>query len=86
MKIIVKEGKHFLQGKQAEVAKVLLRTSKKTVPDGGLGWTLDKMADDASVIEGIRYRCKDCSCERQELEFGKGNCPECGSINIARIS
>ena len=86
MKIIVRDGKHFLQGRQAEVARVLLRTAKKEAPEAGLGWTLDKQADDASVIEGVRYRCGDCSCERQELDFGKGNCPQCGSTRIARVA
>jgi len=83
MKIIVKDGKHFLQGKQAEVARMLLRTAKKDVPVD-FGWTLNKMADDASVLEGSIYRCSDCSCEKQELEFGNGSCPECGSKKIAK--
>lgn len=84
MKIIVKDGRHFLVGRQAEVARVLLRTAKKTQNED-LGWTLNKMADEASVIEGTRYRCSECSCERQELEFGDGNCPECGSVKIAKV-
>jgi predicted Zn-ribbon and HTH transcriptional regulator len=84
MKIIVKDGRHFLQGSQAEVARVLLRTAKKPAEELDFGWTLNRMADEASVIEGTRYRCGECSCEKQELEFGSGRCPECGSTKIAR--
>lgn len=86
MKIIVKDGRHFLQGRQAEVARTLLRTAKKPLAEQDFGWTLNRMADDASVLEGTKYRCNDCSCERQELDFGKGNCPECGSVRIARTA
>ena len=63
MKLIIKNGKHFLQGKQAEVAKVLLKTAKKT-PTEGLGWTLDKQADEASTIGEVRQRYDDCSGEQ----------------------
>ena len=64
MKIISKDGKHFLQGKQEEVAKALLKTAKKATPDGKLGWTLDKQADEASSMGEIRHRYDDCSSEQ----------------------
>ena len=83
MKVTERDGRHFLVGKPAEVGRVLLGMSKKAEAPG-VGWTLDAMADEASVLEGRRYRCEDCSCERQELEFGRGSCPECGGARLSR--
>ena len=82
MKLIDKDGKHYLTGTAAEVGRFLTKKAREAIPVD-LGWSLAKQADDASAIHGERYGCVDCSYKGLEASFVGGGCPECGSKNLA---
>lgn len=81
MKLINKNGKHFLVGTAAQVGRVLSKSAKKVQPID-LGWSLSRQADEASVINNERYACADCHYEGPDPTFVGGGCPECSSKNI----
>jgi len=85
MKIINKDGKHFIVGTALEVGRVLTKRAKAVMPLD-LGWTLSKQADEASSINNEEYLCNDCSYGGDEAKFPNGKCPECGSQNIIKAA
>lgn len=83
MKLTKQDGKTYLTGTVAEVGHALRRMSSKKVPID-LGWSLNKLADEASEINGERFVCDCCSFEGVESQFVGGGCPECGKKTISR--
>ena len=84
MEIIHKNGKHFLVGSARAVGRILAKASQAHV-FVDLGWSLSKQADEASILNGEKYACKDCNYNGGETSFIGGSCPECGNINIMNI-
>jgi len=83
MKVIKKDGKHYLVGSAAEVGRALMKQAKASQPLD-LGWSLNKQADEASALHGEKYACTDCQYEGLEGTFVGGGCPECASKNLAK--
>lgn len=87
MKLTLKNGKYFLTGRIAEIGNALSKTAsnKDPIDQIDFGWTLSKMADEASNAGGEQYICNDCSCVGLEHEFPNGGCPKCRGKNISKI-
>lgn len=83
MKVVKKDGKHYLVGKAAEVGRALTKSAKDSLPLD-LGWSLSKQADDASELSGEKYQCSDCGFAGHEGKFVGGGCPECGGKKTAK--
>ena len=83
MKIVKKDGKHYLVGTSVEVGRALIKRSRAAQPID-IGWSLNKQADEASTINDERYACSDCNYGGLEATFVGGGCPECGSKNLAK--
>lgn len=83
MKVVKKEGKHYLVGSAADVGRALTKQARASAPLD-LGWSLSRQADDASAINGEKYACTDCGYEGLEGTFVGGGCPECSSKNLTK--
>jgi hypothetical protein len=83
MKIVAKDGKHYLVGTMAEVGRTLTKQAKKDAPID-LGWSLSKQSDTASAINDDRYRCDDCNYEGVDATFVGGECPTCRSKTASK--
>jgi len=79
-----KNGKYFLTGRVAEIGNALSKTASDKEPID-LGWTLSKIADEASNASGQQYLCNDCQCIGFENEFPNGRCPKCRGKNISPV-
>jgi len=84
MKVIFKDGKHYLIGTTAEVGRTLTKQAKKNAPVD-LGWSLSKQSDSASALVDDRYACNDCNYEGCDASFISGECPECRSKNASKV-
>lgn len=76
MKIVKRDGKHYLVGTAAEVGNALTKRAMASKPID-LGWSLSRQADEASAIVGDKYRCDGCSYEGIDADFVSGECPRC---------